>query len=53
MITLIEKKDRDKWILKNWKPISLINVDVEIAFKALALRVRNVIHELVHSDQVA
>ena len=53
MITLIEKKDRDKWILKNWRPICLINVDAKIASKALALRVRNVIHELVHSDQTA
>ena len=32
---------------------SLINVDVKIASSALALRVRNVIHELEHSDQTA
>ena len=53
MITLIEKKDRDKRILKNWRPISLINVHVKIASKALALRARNVMHELVYSDQTA
>ena len=53
MITLIKKKDRDKRILKTWRPISLINADVKIASKALALRVRNVIHELVHSGQTA
>ena len=53
VITLIKKKDRDKRILKNWRHISLINVDVKIASKALALRVRNVIQELVHSDQTA
>ena len=41
VITLIEKKDRDKRILKNWRPISLINFDVKIAPKALALKVRN------------
>ena len=35
VIALIEKKDRDKQILKNWRPISLIKVDVEIASKAL------------------
>ena len=46
VITLTDKKDRDKRILKNWKPISLIKVDVKIALKALALRVRNVMHEL-------
>ena len=53
VITLIEKKDRDKRILKNWRPISLINVHVKIASKALALRARNVMHELVYSDQTA
>ena len=52
VITLIEKKDRDKRILKNWRPISLINFDVKIAPKTLALKVRNVMHELVHSDQI-
>ena len=31
VITLMEKEDRDKWILKDWRPISLINVDVKIA----------------------
>ena len=51
--TLIKKKDRDKRILKNWRPISLINIDVKIASKALALRVRNVMHEHVYSDQTA
>ena len=53
VITLIKEKDRDKRILKNWRPISLITIDVEIASKILALRVRNVMHELVHSDQIA
>ena len=33
MITLIEKKDEDKRLLKNWRPISLINMDVKIASK--------------------
>ena len=51
VITLIEKKDRDKRIIKNWRPISLINVNVKMASKSLALRVQDVIRELVHSDQ--
>ena len=53
MINLIEKENRDKQILKNWKPISLVNVDAKVASNALALRVRNVIHEPVHSNQTA
>ena len=31
LIVLIEKKDKDKRFLKNWRPISLINVDAKIA----------------------
>ena len=27
IITLIEKKERDKRLIKNWRPISLMNVD--------------------------
>ena len=35
-------------LIKNWRPISLINVDIKIASKALAFRVRKV---LLHYDQ--
>ena len=37
MITLTEEKGRDKRLLKNWRPISLISVDVKIESKASAL----------------
>ena len=50
---MIEKKDRDKRLIKNWRPISLLNVDVKIASKALALRNKSVIHKFVHCDQTA
>ena len=53
MITLIDKKGKDKRYLKNWRPISLINVDSKIASKALAFGVRKVITNLIHSDQMA
>ena len=53
MITLIEKKGRDKRLLKNWRPISLINVDAKIASKALTLRIRKVLSGLISSDQTA
>ena len=53
MVTLMEKKGKDKRFLKNCRPISLINVDVKVASKSLALRVRKVLNSLIHSDQTA
>ena len=53
IITLIEKKDRDKKLIKNWRPISLLNVNVKIASKAMALTIKRLIHKLVHCDQTA
>ena len=31
LITVIEKKVKDKRLIKNWRPVSLINVDAKIA----------------------
>ena len=53
VITLIEKKDKDKRLLKNWRPISLINVDAKIASKILASRVKKVLASIVNHDQTA
>ena len=36
LIKLIEKKYKDKKPIQNWKPISLLNVDLKILSKALA-----------------
>ena len=53
VIILIQKKDRDVMLIKNWIPILLINVDIKIASKALAFRVRNVLPSLIYYDQTA
>ena len=53
VIILIQKKDRDVTLIKNWRPISLINVDIKIASKALAARMKTVIHSLISYDQMA
>ena len=37
IIKLIEKKDKDKRLIQNSRPISLINVDVKIISKALSI----------------
>ena len=43
-ITLLEKKDKDRRFIKNWRQISLINVDVKIASKAIARKLELFIH---------
>ena len=53
VITLIQKKDRDVTLIKNWGPISLINIDSKIASKALPARMKQVIHSLISYDQTA
>ena len=53
VIILIEKKGRDKRYIKNWRPISLLNVDAKILSKILASCVKKVISSLITSDQTA
>ena len=53
IITLLEKKDKDKRFLKNWPLISLINVDVKIASKAIAKRLEPFLSHLIHHSQNA
>ena len=53
IITLIEKKDKDKRNLSNWRPISLINVDVKIGSKAIAKRLETVLPNIIHYNQCA
>ena len=50
---LIEKKDRDKRFVKNWRPISLLNVDIKLISKVLASRLKSVISTIVNENQVA
>ena len=53
VITLIEKKDKDERMIKNRRPISLINVDAKIASKVLCLRIQKVLVSINNYDQTA
>ena len=53
VITLLEKKGKDKRLIKNWRPISLINVDAKIASKTLAKRLEPILPELIQCGQNA
>ena len=51
VITLIEKKGKDRSFLENWRPISLVNVDAKIMSKVLATRIKNVLPDIIHHNQ--
>ena len=53
IIKLLEKKDRDRRFIKNWRPISLLNIDVKLLNKTLASRLKEVLPSIIHSDQTA
>ena len=47
---LVHKRD-DKRDLKNWRPISLLNVDYKICSKVVSLRLANVLGSIIDPDQ--
>ena len=51
VITLIEKKGEDRLFQENWRPISLLNVDVKIMSKVIATKIKNVLPTIVHHNQ--
>lgn len=52
VISLIPKSNElDREEISNWRPITLTNVDYKILTKALAFRLRLVIHKIVSNDQ--
>ena len=53
IITLIEKKDKDRRYIENWRPISLLNVDYKIGSKASVLRLEKVLPNIIHKNQCA
>jgi hypothetical protein len=53
IINLIPKKDKDIRLLKNWRPISLLNTDYKVLTKCLASRLKKILPTVIHPDQVA
>ena len=51
IINLLRKKDKDSLFLKNWRPLTMLNVDYKILAKTLANRIKTKISTLIHSDQ--
>ena len=51
IVKLIPKKDADPNLIKNWRPLTLLNCDYKIASKAIANRIKIVLPELISEDQ--
>ena len=49
----MKKKDKDKRLIKNWHPISLLNVDSKLISKPLGNRLQDVMPNLVSENQSA
>ena len=47
---LIEKKDKDKKLIKNWRPTSLLNVNTKLIYKVLAERLKKALPSLISKN---
>ena len=51
VLTLIPKEDKDKYYLKNWRPISLLNVVYKLASGCIANRIKKVLSFVISENQ--
>ena len=51
VITCIPKGNKDKCLLKNWRPISLLNVSYKIASATIANRLKPLLSKIINEDQ--
>ena len=51
LISLLPKKKKLLYQLKNWRPVSLLNCDCKIATKAIAGRMKTVLPSIINPDQ--
>ena len=51
LITLIPKKGKDTLLIKNWRPITLLNKDYKLATKSIAKRMCKVLPNIINEDQ--
>lgn len=51
LISVLLKPNKDPLLCTSYRPISLINTDMKIISKTLALRLETVISSLIHPDQ--
>ena len=53
IIKLLEKKDREKTYVKNWRPISFLNINAKMIFEAFAGKLRKIFPSFISQNQTA
>ena len=51
VITLLPKGDKPREFIKNWRPITLLNVDYKLLSGVLAARIKSVLPDIISDDQ--
>jgi hypothetical protein len=51
LITCIPKEGKPKHVLKNWHPITLLNVDFKIASACIANRIKPILRNIISETQ--
>ena len=51
IITLLPKEDKPKQFLKNWSPITLLNITYKLASACIVERIKNILPDLINDDQ--
>lgn len=51
VITLLPKQGKDSRLLKNWRPISLLNTDYKILAACIANKIKPFLPKLINKDQ--
>ena len=51
IITCLPKQDKNRVFLKNWRPISLLNVIYKLASSVIANRIKTQLSNVIHEDQ--
>ena len=51
IITLLPKGDKPREFLKNWRPISLLNVDYKLLTGTMANRMKKVLPNIINQQQ--
>ena len=51
IISLLPKKEKNTLLLKNWRPLTLLNTDYKILTKSLANRIKPILCRIINNDQ--